>query len=213
MKSLIQKILIQLALCLSGALYLSAQIRAVTSDGDEVVLYSNGTWAYVDRNSSTEPPVSIDAGASGRHVGIMIQRRLLFILTDGQLEDLLIYDNNGRPIFSYRDGAYRLPYGWKVQYDLGSNRPRRVGPYTFEYHWRSGRLEKVGDYKIDYDFISDRVEAIGYYQIEYDFMSGRLSKVGDITISYDLLTKGIEQITGHETGVEIYFMSDGKYRP
>jgi len=42
------KILIQLFICLLTSIIVNAQIKAVTANGDEVVLYKDGTWKYVD---------------------------------------------------------------------------------------------------------------------------------------------------------------------
>lgn len=204
-------ILLQQLLLLVGASYLLAQTRAITSEGHEVILYPNGTWEYLQSSPrpNQQPPVSVAAGATGRRVGILMHRQLLFVLNDGKLEDLLIYDNRGNLVFSYREGAYHLPYGWHVQYALGSNRVRSVGPYEFEYDILSGRLEEVGDYDIEYDFLSDRIEEIGDVRIDYDFMTGRIKRVGGIRIEYDFFTNDVERITGRDSRVELHFMREG----
>lgn len=213
--------LIGLLLLLTSVALAQAQTRAITSDGCEVILYPNGTWAYIQGQPAPYPqpsigadePVTIERGASGRRVGILIHRQLLFVLNDGQLEDLYIYDTRGRLAYSYREGVYQLPYGWRVQYELGSERVRQVGPHAFKYHWSSGQLEQVGMYELEYDLLSNRVTEIGDYDVEYDFFTNRISEVGDIKIEYDHFTKGIKEIRGKERNVEVYFLRDDRSRP
>ena len=52
----IRAILLPLLLLL-GVVYATAQVRAITSDGDQVILYPNGTWEYLNsRPAPTKSP-------------------------------------------------------------------------------------------------------------------------------------------------------------
>ena len=104
-------------LLLLGATYAMAQVRAITSDGDEVMLYPNGTWEYINRRPNPydyqEPPTAVGAGISGRHIGIIVRRQLLVVLRDGMLEDVIIYEPQGCPLcndtgYAGRIGVYEM---------------------------------------------------------------------------------------------------------
>lgn len=204
-------------LLLLGATYAMAQVRAITSDGDEVMLYPNGTWEYINRRPNPydyqEPPTAIGAGISGRHIGIIVRRQLLVVLRDGMLEDVIIYDSKGQPAYSYRDGVYQLPYGWQVRYEPLSDRVAQFGPYTFKYQMLSDRLERVGTCEIEYEMLSDRVRRIGGYDIRYDAFSNLIKRVGNIEILYDTFSERVTGLRGQNPNLEIYFMRQGKRRP
>lgn len=159
----IKAILLPLLLLL-GTVCATAQVRAITSDGDEVILYPNGTWEYLSSRPAPNPhpgaSATIGAGASGKRVGILLNRQLLFVLREGQLEDLFIYNTRGQLVYSYREGIYQIPYGWRVEYEPLSDRVRQFGPYQFRYQLLSERLEQVGTCKIDYELLSERVRRI-----------------------------------------------------
>ena len=69
-----------------------------------VLLYPDGTWRYeYDSNRRDDyswgrgdSQINIDAGATGKRFGALIDGHLYFIINDGQLEDLYIYDARGR---------------------------------------------------------------------------------------------------------------------
>lgn len=212
----IKAILLPLLLLL-GTVYATAQVRAITSDGDEVILYPNGTWEYLSSrpvpNSHPGASATIGAGASGKRVGILLNRQLLFVLREGQLEDLFIYDTRGQLVYSYREGIYQIPYGWRVEYEPLSDRVRQFGPYQFRYQLLSERLEQVGTCKIDYELLSERVRRIGDYSIRYDLLSNLITEIGGIRIEYDPFTERIRGVSGTAPGVEIQFLRDGGGRP
>lgn len=212
----IKAILLPLLLLL-GTVYATAQVRAITSDGDEVILYSNGTWEYLSSRPVPNPhpgaSATIGAGASGKRVGILLNRQLLFVLREGQLEDLFIYDTRGQLVYSYREGIYQIPYGWRVEYEPLSDRVRQFGPYQFRYQLLSERLEQVGTCKIDYELLSERVRRIGDYSIRYDLLSNLITEIGNIRIEYDPFTERIRGVSGTAPGVEIQFLRDGGGRP
>lgn len=199
------------AIATSGA----AQMKAITQGGQVVLLYPDGTWRYDYGNNGNDDyswgrgdtQVNIDAGATGKRFGAMIDGRLYFIINDGALEDFYIYDEHGFVAYSLRDGIERVPYNWTIQYDIGNERRiRKLGPYEFKYDWRTGQLEKVGSYQIEYHFHNNKVERIGQYRIDYDFRTERLSQFGNIRINYDFMTDGIESITGQEERVMLYLL-------
>lgn len=199
------------AIATSGA----AQMRAITQGGQVVLLYPDGTWRYeYDSNRRDDyswgrgdSQINIDAGATGKRFGALIDGHLYFIINDGQLEDLYIYDARGRVVYSLQDGIDRVPFDWTIQYDIGNaRRIRKLGPYEFKYHWRTGQLEKVGNYQIEYHFHNNKVERIGQYRIDYDFRTERLSQFGNIRINYDFMTDGIESISGREERVMLYLL-------
>lgn len=212
----IKAILLPLLLLL-GTVYAAAQVRAITSDGDEVILYPNGTWEYLSSRPAPNPhpgaSATIGAGASGKRVGILLNRQLLFVLREGQLEDLFIYDTRGQLVYSYREGIYQIPYGWRVEYESLSDRVRQFGPYQFRYQLLSERLEQVGTCKIDYELLSERVRRIGDYSIRYDLLSNLITEIGNIRIEYDPFTERIRGVSGTAPGVEIQFLRDGGGRP
>ena len=212
----IKAILLPLLLLL-GTVYATAQVRAITSDGDEVILYPNGTWEYLSSrpvpNSHPGASATIGAGASGKRVGILLNRQLLFVLREGQLEDLFIYNTRGQLVYSYREGIYQIPYGWRVEYESLSDRVRQFGPYQFRYQLLSERLEQVGTCKIDYELLSERVRRIGDYSIRYDLLSNLITEIGNIRIEYDPFTERIRGVSGTAPGVEIQFLRDGGGRP
>lgn len=212
----IKAILLPLLLLL-GTVYATAQVRAITSDGDEVILYPNGTWEYLSSrpvpNSHPGASATIGAGASGKRVGILLNRQLLFVLREGQLEDLFIYNTRGQLVYSYREGIYQIPYGWRVEYEPLSDRVRQFGPYQFRYQLLSERLEQVGTCKIDYELLSERVRRIGDYSIRYDLLSNLITEIGNIRIEYDPFTERIRGVSGTAPGVEIQFLRDGGGRP
>lgn len=212
----LKALLLQLMLLL-GATYTIAQVRAITSDGDEVMLYPNGTWEYISRQPNPyayqEPSTPIGAGVSGKRIGIILRRKLLFVLRDGQLEDVIVYDTKGQPAYSYREGVYQIPYGWQVKYEPFSDRVTQFGPYEFKYHILSSRLERVGACDIDYEMFSDRIRRIGGYDIKYDSFSNLIRRVGNIEILYDAFKERVTGLRGQDPGVEIYFMRNGKSRP
>lgn len=210
----IRAILLPLLLLL-GAVCATAQVRAITSDGDQVILYSNGTWEYLNSRPSPhqEPSTTIGAGASGKRVGILLNRQLLFVLREGQLEDLFIYDSRGQLVYSYREGIYQIPYGWRVEYEPLSERVRQFGPYRFKYQLLSERLEQVGSYQVEYELLSERIRRIGDYSIRYDLLSNRITEIGDIRIEYDPFTERIRGVRGTAPGVDIRLMRDGGGRP
>lgn len=212
----IKAILLPLLLLL-GTVYATAQVRAITSDGDEVILYPNGTWEYLSSrpvpNSHPGASATIGAGASGKRVGILLNRQLLFVLREGQLEDLFIYNTRGQLVYSYREGIYQIPYGWRVEYEPLSDRVRQFGPYQFRYQLLSERLEQVGTCKIDYELLSERVRRIGDYSIRYDLLSNLITEIGNIRIEYDPFTERIRGVSGTAPGVEIQFLCDGGGRP
>lgn len=212
----IKAILLPLLLLL-GTVYATAQVRAITSDGDEVILYPNGTWEYLSSrpvpNSHPGASATIGAGASGKRVGILLKRQLLFVLREGQLEDLFIYNTRGQLVYSYREGIYQIPYGWRVEYEPLSDRVRQFGPYQFRYQLLSERLEQVGTCKIDYELLSERVRRIGDYSIRYDLLSNLITEIGNIRIEYDPFTERIRGVSGTAPGVEIQFLRDGGARP
>lgn len=210
----IRAILLPLLLLL-GVVYATAQVRAITSDGDQVILYPNGTWEYLNSRPvpHQEPSTTIGAGASGKRVGILLNRQLLFVLREGQLEDLFIYDSRGQLVYSYREGVYQIPYGWRVEYEPLSERVRQFGPYRFRYQLLSERLEQVGACKIEYELLSERIRRIGDYSIRYDLLSNRITEFGSIRINYDPFTERIRGVSGTAPGVEIQFLRDGGGRP
>lgn len=212
----IKAILLPLLLLL-GTVYAAAQMRAITSDGDEVILYPNGTWEYLSSRPAPNPypgaSATIGAGASGKRVGILLNRQLLFVLREGQLEDLFIYNTRGQLVYSYREGIYQIPYGWRVEYEPLSDRVRQFGPYQFRYQLLSERLEQVGTCKIDYELLSERVRRIGDYSIRYDLLSNLITEIGNIRIEYDPFTERIRGVSGTAPGVEIQFLRDGGGRP
>ena len=212
----IKAILLPLLLLL-GTVYATAQVRAITSDGDEVILYPNGTWEYLSSRPAPNPhpgaSATIGAGASGKRVGILLNRQLLFVLREGQLEDLFIYDTRGQLVYSYREGIYQIPYGWRVEYEPLSDRVRQFGPYQFRYQLLSERLEQVGTCKIDYELLSERVRRIGDYSIRYDLLSNLITEIGNNRIEYDPFTERIRGVSGTAPGVEIQFLRDGGGRP
>ncbi|WP_302777890.1 hypothetical protein [Porphyromonas uenonis] len=212
----IRAILLPLLLLL-GTVYATAQVRAITSDGDEVILYPNGTWEYLSSRPVPNPhpgaSATIGAGASGKRVGILLNRQLLFVLREGQLEDLFIYNTRGQLVYSYREGIYQIPYGWRVEYEPLSDRVRQFGPYQFRYQLLSERLEQVGTCKIDYELLSERVRRIGDYSIRYDLLSNLITEIGNIRIEYDPFTERIRGVSGTAPGVEIQFLRDGGGRP
>lgn len=212
----IKALLLQLLLLL-GATYTMAQVRAITSNGDEVMLYPNGTWEYISRQSNPydyqEPPTAVGAGISGRHIGIIVRRQMLFVLRDGILEDVIIYDSKGQPAYSYREGIYQLPYGWQVKYEPFSERLIQFGPYQFKYQLLSERLERVGTCEIEYEMLSDRVRRIGGYEIRYNTFSNLIKGVGNIEILYDAFNERVTGLRGQNPNLEIYFMRQGKRRP
>lgn len=212
----IRAILLPLLLLL-GTVYAAAQVRAITSDGDEVILYPNGTWEYLSSRPAPNPhpgaSATIGAGASGKRVGILLNRQLLFVLREGQLEDLFIYNTRGQLVYSYREGIYQIPYGWRVEYEPLSDRVRQFGPYQFRYQLLSERLEQVGTCKIDYELLSERVRRIGDYSIRYDLLSNLITEIGNIRIEYDPFTERIRGVSGTAPGVEIQFLRDGGGRP
>ena len=210
----IRAILLPLLLLL-GAVCATAQVRAITSDGDQVILYPNGTWEYLNSRPSPhqEPSTTIGAGASGKRVGILLNRQLLFVLREGQLEDLFIYDSRGQLVYSYREGIYQIPYGWRVEYEPLSERVRQFGPYRFKYQLLSERLEQVGSYQVEYELLSERIRRIGDYSIRYDLLSNRITEIGDIRIEYDPFTERIRGVRGTAPGVDIRLLRDGGERP
>lgn len=210
----IRAILLPLLLLL-GAVCATAQVRAITSDGDQVILYPNGTWEYLNSRPAPhqEPSTTIGAGASGKRVGILLNRQLLFVLREGQLEDLFIYDSRGQLVYSYREGIYQIPYGWRVEYEPLSERVRQFGPYRFKYQLLSERLEQVGSYQVEYELLSERIRRIGDYSIRYDLLSNRITEIGDIRIEYDPFTERIRGVRGTAPGVDIRLMRDGGERP
>lgn len=212
----IRAILLSLLLLL-GAGYATAQVRAITSDGYQVILYPNGTWEYLNSRPDPYPyqgpSTTIDAGASGKRVGILLNRQLFFILREGQLEDFFIYDTRGELVYTYREGIYHIPYGWQVEYEPLSERVRQFGPYQFRYQLLSERLEQVGACKIEYELLSERVRKIGDYRIGYDLLSNRITEIGNIRINYDPFTERIRGVSGTAPGVEIQFLRDGGARP
>lgn len=210
----IRTILLPLLLLL-GAICATAQVRAITSDGDQVILYPNGTWEYLNSRPEPhqEPSTTIGAGASGKRVGILLNRQLLFVLREGQLEDLFIYDSRGQLVYSYREGIYQIPYGWRVEYEPLSERVRQFGPYRFKYQLLSERLEQVGSYQVEYELLSERIRRIGDYSIRYDLLSNRITEIGDIRIEYDPFTERIRGVRGTAPGVDIRLMRDGGGRP
>lgn len=192
-----------------------AQMRAITQSGREVLLYPDGTWQYENSNNGLDDygwgrgdsQINIDSGASGKRFGALIDRRLYFIINDGQLEDLYIYDDRGSVAYSLREGVKRVPFNWTIQYDIGTKgRIRKLGPYEFEYNWLTGQLEKVGNYQIEYHFHNNKVERIGRYRIEYDFHTERLSQFGNLHIEYDFISDSIERIIGREENVMLYLL-------
>lgn len=210
----IRAILLPLLLLL-GAVCATAQVRAITSDGDQVILYPNGTWEYLNSRPAPhqKPSTTIGAGASGKRVGILLNRQLLFVLREGQLEDLFIYDSRGQLVYAYREGVYQIPYGWRVEYEPLSERVRQFGPYRFKYQLLSERLEQVGSCKIEYELLSERIRRIGDYSIRYDLLSNRITEIGDIRIEYDPFTERIRGVRGTAPGVNIRLMRDGGGRP
>lgn len=212
----IKTLLLQLLLLL-GATYTMAQVRAITSNGDEVMLYPNGTWEYISRQPNPddyrEPSATVGAGISGRHIGVIVRKQLLFVLRDGVLEDVIVYDTKGQPAYSYREGVYQLPYGWQVRYEPLSDRVAQFGPYTFKYQMLSDRLERVGTCEIDYEMFSDRIRRIGGHEIRYNSFSNLIRGVGKIEILYDAFNERVTGLRGQDSNLEIYFMRDGKNRP
>ena len=210
----IKAILLPLLLLL-GAICATAQVHAITSDGDQVILYPNGTWEYLNSRPAPhqDPSTTIGAGASGKRVGILLNRQLFFVLREGQLEDLFIYDSRGQLVYSYREGIYQIPYGWRVEYEPLSERVRQFGPYRFKYQLLSERLEQVGSYQVEYELLSERIRRIGDYSIRYDLLSNRITEIGDIRIEYDPFTERIRGVRGTAPGVDIRLMRDGGGRP
>jgi len=49
------------ALLLFTSIHAAAQKKAVTDNGDQVVLYADGTWKAIDTDSSLEPQISVNA--------------------------------------------------------------------------------------------------------------------------------------------------------
>ncbi|XOV91796.1 MAG: hypothetical protein ACFHWX_16485 [Bacteroidota bacterium] len=49
-----------LGICLVTITLVKAQIKAVTETGDEVVLYDNGTWTYVDGMVTEKEPIPVN---------------------------------------------------------------------------------------------------------------------------------------------------------
>ena len=49
------------ALLLFTSIHTAAQKKAVTDNGDQVVLYADGTWKAIDTGSSLEPQISVNA--------------------------------------------------------------------------------------------------------------------------------------------------------
>lgn len=203
---------------IGGGVTASAQIRATTEYGDRVILYPDGTWRYIGQYDDGinngygwgDDQVNIDAGASGKRFAVVLDdHQLFFVIDNGQLEDIYIYDRRGGLVYTYREGIKRVPYNWTIQYDTGfEQRLRKLGPYTFEYNWHSGKLERLGEYEIEYRFHDDRVEQIGNYSIDYDFRTGRVSEVGNIRIEYEFMTNGIRGISGREPSLQLYLLSD-----
>lgn len=222
-----QRLLLWALLLLGGSATASAQIRATTEEGATVLLYSDGTWSYLyghDRRIDDWSNRRIGnwgdsrrshqsyryAWASGQRFAIALEGKLFFIVNEGKLEDLYLYDPQGGLVYTYREGVMWVPYDWPVRYGLGEEgrRPRQIGPYTFKYSFFDGKLEQIGDYKIKYRFHDDRVEQIGSYEIRYEFHTGRLSQVGDLQIEYDFLTDGVKEVSGSEPGLQLYFLCD-----
>ena len=152
-----------LFLLLIGALTTSgaAQMRAITQDGQVVLLYPDGTWRYeYDSNRRDDyswgrgdSQINIDAGATGKRFGALIDGHLYFIINDGQLEDLYIYDARGRVVYSLQDGIDRVPFDWTIQYNIGNaRRIRKLGPYEFEYHCELVNWRKWGIIKSNTTF-------------------------------------------------------------
>jgi len=49
------------ALLLFTSIHAAAQKKAVTDNGDQVVLYADGTWKAIDTDSSSQPQISVNA--------------------------------------------------------------------------------------------------------------------------------------------------------
>lgn len=204
------------ALILLTTLPSLAQIRAITEDGRSVILFRDGTWQY-DRgqnpweNHPNNPfwqqpsEFNVDPGATGKSVDIVIKEELVFQLRDGLLTDFLILDKRGNIIYSMSKGVQSLPFDWRVQYELGSDRVSSVGPYKLEYEFHTDRIENIGGYKIQYSFFDNRVEQIGNLAIKYDFHTDRITQIGKFKIEYNFFNNQVEKISGTNPGVILYF--------
>lgn len=185
-----KKILLLTALLFMLSLFtVSAQIRAITDNGEEVNLYFDGTWEYIDAIYPKEH-VLIEEGGSGKSAEIIINDELLFTLKNGMLTDYRILRSNGR-----YDGL-RL-------YDNMSGKVRKIGPYEIEYEFHSDRLKRIGKYRIEYEFSSGRVSKIGDYRIEYDFSTDKISRIGNTYFKYSFFNGKLTDVTGKTPGVRI----------
>ncbi|MDO4790720.1 MAG: hypothetical protein Q3998_07125 [Porphyromonas sp.] len=180
-----------------------AQQVAVTRDGREVLLHSDGTWEYLDEwDRYDEPDFTFGPRPTGRSAHITINGEIRFIIMEGQLTNFQILRRR-KVIYDHMLGEQNERYG-RLSYDF-HGRLARVGNWEIKYRFRDNKLEQVGPYTIKYKFSNDRVEQIGPYRIDYDFSSDRISRIGNVVIKYDFFTERPE-VRGRNQGMKIVIL-------
>jgi hypothetical protein len=73
------KKVILLLVFIAQTLLISGQINAITETGDEVVLYKDGTWVYVNDklNTNNEIPVNPKEFTKGKESGFLVKSTVL----------------------------------------------------------------------------------------------------------------------------------------
>lgn len=181
-----------------------AQIVAVTSNGDRVLLFPNGTWRYDDERGPLDPfpqdpwerspytEVLVRSTAQGENAVITLQDGLVLTIEKGQIVDY----------------SYYRPYSWgnrdERSWDDYHKRYDRIGQHRIEYDFITGKIERIGPHKIKYDFFTEGVSQIDNLRIEYDRNTLKMNSIGSTRLIYDVWHRRLEEVkAGKDQGIRI----------
>jgi len=95
--------------CLANALYCSAQIKAVTESGDEVILYDNKTWDYSNAEVKEEKEIKTNSATFSK------SKDASFFLKSKTVTDLGIYLNPKKWSFKKSESDAESEYTFELK--------------------------------------------------------------------------------------------------
>ncbi len=95
--------------CIVNCIYCSAQIKAVTENGDEVVLYKDKTWDYSDKKTNEEKEIA----ENKKH--FYKNKDATFILKSQTLPDVGMYLNPKKWSFKKADSEAEAEYKFTLK--------------------------------------------------------------------------------------------------
>ncbi len=95
--------------CLMNALYCSAQIKAVTENGDEVILYNDKTWVYAngDSDASGEIPTNNAIFSKSKDASFLVKSKTV--------NNIGIYINPKKWTFKKADSDTEAEYSFQLK--------------------------------------------------------------------------------------------------